>query len=244
MKSLLSRRGTLLDTTPAFLARQKTGNTIRFNAPRAAAENAAPEEDIEKSQSVTRVTPLRPAASSTHPSPQTLQAAHIAEVEWLVQQAALTTFRTFQSFGYSTSLLFHPRELLYYAVLYHEGAVWRVLKAGDIDTAEPAFRHFAEQAMRLADAEMQCAHLEAQNERLARLVADSEAQIERARIDVQRGNAQDQEVALKQQEVRQELARLEGRRVASQVQLNKLHRQLHQLNASVSDGIPHLPSTR
>ncbi|SAK52936.1 DUF2968 domain-containing protein [Caballeronia ptereochthonis] len=245
MKSLLSRRGTLLDTAPSFLMQQKAHSAITFAASESDAEDEPSEEEIGKVQPVTRITPLRPAAaSSIRPGTQALQAAQIAEVEWLVQQSALATFRAFQSFAFSASLLFHPRELIYYAVLNHEGAVWRVLKAGDIDAAEPAFRHFVEQAMRLADAEMRRVHLEAQNEQFARLIADSEAQIERVRVDLQRGSAQDQEVALKQQEVRKELAQLEGRRVAAQVQLNKLQRQLRQLDATANDNVPHLPSAR
>lgn len=247
MKSLLSRRGSLLDTAPSFLVRQKANSPVRFVAPdlHAETEDVPSEDDVPKHQPATRVTPLRPAAVPTpQSSAPALQATQIAEVEWLVQQEALATFRTFQSFAYSASLLFHARDLTYYAVLYHEGAVWRVLKAGGIDAAEPAFRHFVEQAMRLAEAEMRRAHLEAQNEQFSRLVAESEAQIERVRVDLQRGSTQDQEVALKQQEVRKELAQLEGRRVASQVQLNKLQRQLHQLNATVNESVPHLPLTR
>ncbi|WP_245933200.1 DUF2968 domain-containing protein [Caballeronia novacaledonica] len=177
-------------------------------------------------------------------STRQLQAAQIAEIEWLVQQGSLSTFREFESFGYSASLLFYPRDLTYYAVLYHEGDVWRVLKAGDIDAAEPAFRHFIEQAMRFAEAEMRRAHLEAQNEQFSRLIAESEAQIERVRVDLNRGSEHDQEVALKQQEVRKTLAQLEGRRVAAQAQLNKLRRQAHQLDTTVNESVPHLPSLR
>ncbi|SAL63713.1 signal peptide protein [Caballeronia peredens] len=245
MKSLLSRKRSLLDTAPSFLVRQKSSNAISFAAPVEDSNDAPPEEDIDSTQRATRVMPLRTAASSAmNAGAKALDTAQIAEVERLVQQAALATFRTFQSFAYSASLLFHPRELIYYAVLYHEGAVWRVLKASEIDVAEPAFRHFVEQAIRLADAEMRRALVEAQNEQIARFIADAETQIERVRADLQRGNAQSQEVALKQQDVRKELAQLEGRSVASQVQLNKLQRQLHQLNASVSETLPHLPQKR
>ncbi|SAK48182.1 signal peptide protein [Caballeronia hypogeia] len=256
MKSLLSRKGTLLDSAPSFLVRQNANNPVAFAVSDASSEAEAGSEDVSQETGipsltrpargpVMRVTPLRPAAASlAHAGGQALQAAPIAEVEWLLQQGALTTFRTFQSFAYSVSLLFHPRELTYYAVLHHDDAVWRVLKAGDVDTAEPAFRHFIEQAMRLAEGEMRRAHLEAQNEQLLRAAAESEAQVERMRVDIQRGSSQDQEVAARQQEVRKELAQLEGRRVSVQVQLNKLQRQFHQLNAAFSENVPHLPSVR
>jgi hypothetical protein len=244
VKNLLSRRGSLLDNAPSFLLRQKANGSIRVALPEIP-EDVTSDEDVPNTAPVTRVTPLRPAAvPSQSAGVQALQAGQLAEVEWLVQQGSLATFRTFQSFAYRASLLFYPRELVYYAVLYHEDAVWRVLKAGDIDAAEPAFRHFVEQAMRLADADMRRAHLEAHNEQFTRLIEESEAQIDRVRTDLQQGSTHDQQVALKQQEVRKELAQLEGRRIASQAQLNKLQRQLHQLNATVNDSVPHLPSRR
>nr|WP_284503779.1 DUF2968 domain-containing protein [Caballeronia sp. GAWG2-1] len=193
----------------------------------------------------TRVTPLRPiGASAQQVNSQALQAAQIAEVEWLIQQSSLSTFRAFRSFAFSTTLLFYPRDLTYYSVLFHDDAVWRVLKAEDADAAEAAFRHFVEQAMRLAEAEMRRAYLEAQNEQYTRLIAESEAQVERVRVDLQRGNSQDQQVAARQQEIRRELAQLEGRRVSAQVQLSKLQRQLHQLETTCNEVVPHLPSRR
>jgi hypothetical protein len=245
VKSLLSRRGSLLDNAPSFLVRQKATNDVPLAGPDDAADELPFDQEFENSWTATPVTPLpRTTTSPMQSGKQTLQAAQITEVEWLVQQAALSTFRTFQSFAYSASLLFHPRELTYYAVMYHEGDVWRVLKAHDLDAAEPAFRHFVEQAMRLADAEMRRAYIEAQTEQSSRLIAESESQIERARIELQRGSAQDQKVALQQREIRKELAQLEARRVASQAQLNKLQRELHQLKATAGESVPHLPTTR
>ncbi|WP_244813757.1 DUF2968 domain-containing protein [Caballeronia sp. Lep1P3] len=243
MRSLLSRRGTLLDNAPSFLVRQKPNGAVRVPAP-AMPEEDPTSDDLPRPAPATRVTPLRAVGVSSQSAAHALQAAQIAEVEWLTQQSTLTTFRTFHSFAYAARLLFYPRDLTYYAVLYHEDAVWRVLKAGDVDAAEPAFRHFVEQAMRLAEAEMRRAHLEAQNDQFARLIAESEAHVERARVDLQRGGAQDQEVALRQQEVRKELAQLEARRVAAQAQLSKLQRQMHQLTATSNENVPHLPSAR
>ncbi|MDR5738692.1 MULTISPECIES: DUF2968 domain-containing protein [unclassified Caballeronia] len=246
MKSLLSRRGTLLENAPSFL-RQKNNAPVRFTAPPKPDDEAGPDDLLPKSAPPTpstRVTPLRPLGAASQPGPQALQAAQIAEVEWLMQQSALATFRTFRSFVYSVSLLFYPRDLTYYAVLLHDDAVWRVLKAGDIGAAEPAFRHFVEQAIRLAEADMRRVHLQAQNDQFARLIAESEAQVERVRVDLQRGSSQDQEVALRQQEARKELAQLEARRAAAQAQLNKLQRQMHQLTAASNENVPFVPSGR
>ncbi|MDR5830923.1 DUF2968 domain-containing protein [Caballeronia sp. LP006] len=249
MKSLLSRRGTLLDNAPSFLLRPKAPDSFRMHAPQPHDDDddtgAEPPTVATPAAQATRVTPLRPiGASAQQVNSQALQAAQIAEVEWLIQQSSLSTFRAFQSFAFSTTLLFYPRDLTYYSVLFHDDAVWRVLKAEDADAAEAAFRHFVEQAMRLAEAEMRRAYLEAQNEQYTRLIAESEAQVERVRVDLQRGNSQDQQVAARQQEIRRELAQLEGRRVSAQVQLSKLQRQLHQLETTCNEVVPHLPSRR
>jgi myosin heavy subunit len=244
VKSVLGRKGSLLDTAPSFLLRRKPNNAIRFVIPESNPDDMSNEE-MEKSAPAVRVTPLRAVSASAQQSgAHAVRAAQLADVEWLIQEGALATFRSFSSFAYGASLLFHASELTYYVVLHHESAVWRVLKADDIDSAEPAFRHFIEQATRLAEAEMRRAHLEAQNEQLARLNAESEKQVERTRIDIQRGASMDQQVAMRQQQLRKELAHLEAQRVASHVQLNRLQRQMHQLNASGSDGLPHLPAAK
>jgi hypothetical protein len=258
VKSLLSRRGNLLDSAPSFLVRHKAQAPVRFAAAPESRDEAHEhehepqvEDSLQKSPqtaprtSAVRVTSLRAVLPSTaQAGARPLQAAQIAEVEWLLQQGALATFRSFSSFAYSATLLFHSRELIYYAALYHEDGVWRVLKANDIDAAELAFRHFVEQAMRLAEAEMRRAYLTAQNDQFSREVAEAEATLERARVDLQRGSAFDQEVALRQQEIRKELAQLEGRRVASQAQLNKLQRQLNQADATSNESVPHLQPAR
>ncbi|BAN22819.1 putative uncharacterized protein [Caballeronia insecticola] len=239
----------MLATAPSFVLRKKSVHAIPDAIPSVVPDvhpqDVTPEEKIDAPSQATPIRPLRPLTGlSMQAGPKSLENAQIAEVEGLVEQSALVTFRTFHSFSYATSLLFHPRELAYYVVLYHESEVWRVLKASEIDTAEPAFRHFVEQAMRLAEAEMRRAFVEAQHEQIARQIAESEAEIERARVDRQRGTAQNQQVALKQQEVGKALAQLEGRSIASQVQLNKLQRRLHQLNADFKLNAPNGPQKR
>lgn len=171
-----------------------------------------PNEETEKSAPVMRITPLRAVSvSAQQANAHAVRPVQVADAEWLLQEGALATFRSFSSFAYAVSLLFQASELTYYVVLYHDNAVWRVLKADDIDCAEPAFRHFVEQATRLAEAELRRAHLEAQNEQLARLIAESEAQVEHTRVDVQRGAGSASR--LRQQELRKELAQLEARRM-------------------------------
>lgn len=186
---------------------------------------------------------LRPVqAVPSQVSARGVQIANTAEVEWLAEEEALMPFRVFRSFAYSVSLLFHAKELAYYVALYQDGALWRALKAADLEAAEAAFHHFEDQATRLSDCETRRAQLEAQNEQLARMIARSEAEAERLRSDLQRRSAQEQAASNRQHQVRKEVSQLEAQRIAAQAHLNKAHRQMQQLKMTSNEAIPHLPS--
>jgi hypothetical protein len=239
MKNLLNRRSSLLANGTAHLV-----PVVRDEASASAEEDAA-------TQASTTTEPMRPV-TTLRPVPvvpsqvngRAVQMADSAEVEWLASEEALSPFRVFRSFEYSVSLLFHAKELTYYIVMYQNNVLWRALKAVELETAEAVFHHFEEQAARLADGETRRAQLEAQNEQLARMIAQSEAQAERLRNDLQRGSAQEQTVSNRQHQVRKEVAQLEAQRVAAQAQLNKMHRQIHQLNLTNNEVLPHLPTNR
>jgi hypothetical protein len=221
VKSLLNRRSAVLTTGPSHLVQMAHDSATTSHdalnaspAAIAAAPAAASSETVENTRPVTTLRPV-PVVPSP-PTGRAIQIADTAEVEWLAEEEALTPFRVFRSFDYSVSLLFHARELAYYVALYQEGALWRALKAADLDAAEAAFHHFEEQATRLSEGETRRAQLAAQNEQLAQAVTG------------------------RQHQVRKEVSQLEAQRVAAQAQLNKAHRQIHQLNLTSNEGVPHL----
>ncbi|WP_420994248.1 DUF2968 domain-containing protein [Cupriavidus sp. 30B13] len=185
---------------------------------------------------------LMPVASAAaQPGARTVKVADIAAFERLAEQDALTEFRVFRSFGYSVVLFFHAAEMVFYTVLYQDGAPWRVMTCADHETSESVFVHFEERARRWAEGEARCALVKARNEHLARLFEQSEQRAERLRSDLQRVALQEQALNARQQQVRRELARLEGLRVTAQAQLNKSARQAHQLMLAENEGLPHLP---
>ncbi|MEQ5842197.1 hypothetical protein BWP39_24790 [Paraburkholderia acidicola] len=245
MKNLLNRRSGLLANGTAHLV-----PVTREDAPVAADEEAtgATRATVHlpaTSETVRPVTTLRPVpVVPSQVNGRAVLMADSAEVEWLASEEALQPFRVFRSFDYSVSLLFHAKELTYYIALYQDNSLWRALKTVELETAESVFHHFEEQAARLADGETRRAQLEAQNEQLARAIAQSEQQAERLRNDLQRGSAQEQTVSNRQHQIRKEVAQLEAQRVAAQAQLNKAHRQIHQLNLTNNEVLPHLPSNR
>jgi hypothetical protein len=253
VKSLLNRRSVLAG--PSHLVQVERENAAdpvlpddREEAALAAAASLTPASagtpaTAPGAEPVRPVTTLRPVpVVPSQVSARGVQMADTAEIEWLAEEEALTPFRVFRSFAYSVSLLFHAKELAYYVALYQDGSLWRALKAADLEAAEAAFHHFVEQATRLSDGETRRAQLEAQNEQLARMIARSEAHAERLRTDLQRRSAQEQTVSTRQHQVRKDVSQLEAQRVAAQAHLNKAHRQIHQLNLTSNEGIPHLPN--
>lgn len=250
MKNLLNRRSVLAGPSHLVqIARDNVADTVSpdegeeatLAAPDLSAAASTPEapSPAEPARPVATLRPVPVVPSQVYA--RGVQIADTAEIEWLAEEEALTPFRVFRSFAYSVSLLFHAKELVYYIALYQDGSLWRALKAADLEAAEGAFHHFEEQAARFAEGETRRAQLEAQNEQLARMIASSEAQAERLRSDLQRRGAQEQTASNRQHQVRKEVAQLEAQRVSAQAHLNKAHRQIHQLNLTSNEAIPHLP---
>ncbi|NKJ47390.1 hypothetical protein CIC12_11680 [Burkholderia sp. SG-MS1] len=172
---------------------------------------------------------------------QDVRKVTLAEVEHLEATGALTVCRVFRSFSYAASLLLHRADLVYYVTLHQDGALWRVLAMGELESAETAFRHFTQQATHLSEEDMRRTLLEAQNDQLVRLIEQAQTQSERLRIDLESHAAQAQLVAQRQQQARREIAQLEAQRVAAQAQLNRLRRQIHQLDLAGNERFPRQP---
>lgn len=188
------------------------------------------------------VTPLHAVqVTPSAPNGRAVQLADANDVERMTDDAELKTFHTFRTFDYSVSLLFYAKELKYFVALFQEDRMWRVLSTSDMNTAKQLFHHMQEQATRLADGETRRLQLEAQNEQMKRLIAESEAHAERLRQNLQRTTEQDHAVTGRQHQLRKDLAQLEAQRTAAQAQLNKAHRQVHQLNVANNEAIPHIP---
>lgn len=247
MKSLLNRRNVLagpshlVQTTRAGASDQASLDDDDSATLAASTDN--PSAEAAEPRPARQVSALRPVpVVPMQVGLRGVQIADTVEVEWLAEEEALMPFRVYRSFAYSVSLLFHAKELAYYVALYQDSSLWRALKAADLPAAETAFHHFEEQATRLSEGETRRAQLEAQNEQLARMIARSEAQAERLRSELLRRGTHEQTVSNRQHQVRKEVSQLEAQRVAAQAHLNKAHRQIHQLNLTSNEAIPHLPN--
>jgi hypothetical protein len=197
--------------------------------------------DIPSTPTLRPVTPLHPVPTTpTTVSGRAVQVADVADVERMIESEQLVTFHVFRTFDYSVNLLFWPKELKFYVALFQDNRLWRALTTSDLNTSKQVFHHMQDQAARLADGELKRVQLEAQNETLKRAIAESEGQAERLRRGLQRTAVQDQAVNGKQHQLRKELTQLEAQRTAMQAQLNKTHRQVHQLNVQSNEALPHI----
>jgi hypothetical protein len=243
VKTFLNRRHAVLSGGPSHLVAVGAAPhpaAARAPVPEPAADEAPPDDiTAESSRPVPtlRAVAVVPAQVNGRP----VRIADGNEFAALAGADELATFRVFRSFDYTVSLQFHAKELTYYVALHQDGALWRALKATDVDAAGAVFRHLEEQATRLADGEARRAQLLAMNEQLVHQIEESEAVADRLRNDLQRHSAQEQAVSARQHQVRKEVAQLEAQRVAAQAQLNKAQRLIHQLSVATSEGVPHLP---
>ena len=243
MKTFLNRRHAVLAGGPSHLVAvaQAPRAAVAEPAAEPAADEEPPDDDItaESSRPVPKLRAVAVVPAQVNGRP--VRIADGNEFAALAATDELTTFRVFHSFDYAVSLQFHAKELTYYVALHQDGALWRALKASDLDAAAAVFRHLEEQATRLADGESRRAQLLAMNEQLVRQIEESEALADRLRNDLQRHASQEHRVTARQHQVRKDVAQLEAQRVSAQAQLNKAHRLIHQLSVTTSEGVPHLP---
>lgn len=244
MKTFLNRRHAVLAGGPSHLVAVAQAPRAAAQTPHAepAADEEPPDDNDNAAESSRPVPTLR--AVAVVPAQVNGRPVRVADGNEFAALAAtdeLMTFRVFRSFDYAVSLQFHAKELTYYVALHQDGALWRALKASDLDAASAVFRHLEEQAARLADGEARRAQLLAMNERLVQQIEESEALADRLRHDLQRHTTQEHVVTARQHQVRKEVTQLEAQRVAAQAQLNKAHRVIHQLSVATSEGVPHLP---
>ncbi|HEY4297989.1 MAG TPA: DUF2968 domain-containing protein, partial [Paraburkholderia sp.] len=117
----------------------------------------------------------------------------------------------------------------------------RALSASDMGSAESAFLSFEAQVSRLSSRVARRVQLEAENRRLVRLIAQSQAQVERAHENLREGSAQAQAIATRQHQLRKDVAQLEARLAAAQAYLDRLGRENQRLALISNRRLPHFP---
>ena len=84
--------------------------------------------------------------------------------------------------------------------------------------------------------------LEAENRRLARLVAQSEAEFERLRENLREESEQARSISARERQVHKEVTQLELQRVATQAYLGRMGREIQRLTLISNERLPRLSS--
>ncbi|KAA1012033.1 DUF2968 domain-containing protein [Paraburkholderia panacisoli] len=185
---------------------------------------------------------LSPVSVTPNRKGRNVESGDMAAISQLIEMKALTSFRLLQCFDYSANLFFDENELTYYVTLHQDTALSRALKTIDLASAESVFLGFEQQVKRLAASVARCVQLEAENRRLARLVAQSEAEFERLRENLREESAQARSITARERQVRKDVTQLEVQRVATQAYLGRMRREIQRLTLISKQRLPRLSS--
>lgn len=188
--------------------------------------------------------PAAAAAPVTPPAPAA-PASTVAELQQLIQSRQVAELRTTYNGTYGASLLFKADDLTYYVALFQQKNFWRVLKTPSESLAESTYKAFAGQSADLAAVDIKRIKLQAEYARNEKLLAARSTQLGALQADQTLRQQQEEQVAARQEQARQETAALVGQQQDVRQQLRALQKQIDVLQAQQADiGRPAASSKR
>ncbi|WP_332612009.1 DUF2968 domain-containing protein [Achromobacter sp. ESBL13] len=169
--------------------------------------------------------PVAPPAAPARP------ASTVAELQGLIQARQVSELRTAYNGTYGASLLFKPDDLTYYVALFQQKDFWRVLKTLSEKQAESTYRAFAAQSADLAEVDIKRIKLQAEYAHAEKLLASRNEQLSTLQADRTLRMQQEQQVAARQEQSRQEATALADQQKDVRQQLRDLQRQIDALQA-------------
>jgi hypothetical protein len=165
-------------------------------------------------------------------------AGNVAELQQLMQGGDLAELRTTYNGSYGASLTFYGKEMTYYVALFQQKNFWRVIKTQDEGRAEAIYGDFVRRSAQLADVEIRRTKLEAQKAYTDRLIALSQERASRLQADLDIAHEQQQLVANRQKQAREEAAVLQTQRDTAQAQLRAAQHTVAELQRETDAGLP------
>ncbi|RZS81626.1 DUF2968 family protein [Pigmentiphaga kullae] len=153
----------------------------------------------------------------------------MAELQQLIQNRTLNELRTTYNGNYGASLLFKADDLTYYVAMFQQKNFWRVVKTTSESQAEQTYKAFVEQTVQLADVDIRRIKLDAERAVTEKQISANETRLNALQNDLSMQRQQEQQVAARQEQARQEAAALANERQAAREQLNTLQRQIRML---------------
>ncbi|EGC99658.1 putative lipoprotein, partial [Burkholderia sp. TJI49] len=163
---------------------------------------------------------------------------NVAELAQMLHDGRIVEMRTTYNGRYGASLMFDPREMTYYAALFQDKHLWRVIKSQEKPRAEAVYANFVQQTAQLADVEILRTELQAQKAFLERAIALQANRAQRLEADLGVARSQQAEVAQRQQSAQAQARALQVEKHAAQVQLRDLQEQVRQLERQAETGLP------
>lgn len=197
----------------------------------AACASAQPEpprptvKQVEDTQAAS--TPVTPPA----PQPAARPASTVSELQSLIQNRQVSELRTAYNGTYGASLLFKPDDLTYYVALFQQKDFWRVVKTKSDKQAEATYRAFVTQSAELAEVDITRIKMQAENAHAEKLLASRSAELSALQADRTVRLQQEEQVAARQQQSREEATALAGQQKDVRQQLRDLQRQIDALQA-------------
>lgn len=197
----------------------------------AACASAQPEpprptvKQVEDTQAAS--TPVTPPA----PPPAARPASTVSDLQSLIQNRQVSELRTAYNGTYGASLLFKPDDLTYYVALFQQKDFWRVIKTKSDKQAEATYRAFVAQSAELAEVDIKRIKMQAENAHAEKLLASRSAELSALQADRTVRLQQEEQVAARQQQSREEATALAGQQKDVRQQLRDLQRQIDALQA-------------
>ncbi|AKQ56845.1 DUF2968 domain-containing protein [Bordetella hinzii] len=189
------------------------------------AERPVVQQVENKDAATTPVTPPPPPA----PAPRASSTA--TELQGLIQSRQVSELRTAYNGSYGASLLFKPDDQTYFVALFQQKDFWRVVKTKSPAQAEATYRSFVARSAELADIEIRRIRLQAEYNKAEQQLAARNAELASLQADQALRQEQEQQVAARQAQSRQETQALSEQNKDVREQLRNLQRQIDSLQA-------------
>ncbi len=204
------------------------GTALSGLAACASAQSEAPRatvKQVEDTQAAS--TPVTPPA----PPPAARPASTLSELQGLIQSRQVSELRTADNGTYGASLLFKPDDLTYYVALFQQKDFWRVVKSKSDKQAEATYRAFVAQSAELAEVDIKRIKMQAEYAHAEKLLASRSAELSTLQADRAVRLQQEEQVAARQEQSRQEATALADQQKDVRQQLRDLQRQIDALQA-------------
>ncbi|SAL54874.1 signal peptide protein [Caballeronia cordobensis] len=177
-------------------------------------------------------------AASNMPDGAAAKNGDVAELERLIAGRKITELRKTLNGSFGASLSYFPEQMIYYAALFQQNAIWRVVKTQNDARAEAIYSDFAKMSVTLADAEIRRIKLEAEKAYADRQIAVQQERANRLQADLDIAHAQQGQVTNYQQEQQNAVRELRTEQAAAQAQLRALQLRVQELQKQADGDFP------